>query len=186
MASHETLNDLYLDQLRDVYSAERQILDALPDMERAARSGELTGALRTHFQQTEEQVRRLERIFQALGERPGGEKCEAIEGILKEGKRELKNWRDAESKLLDAAIIATTQRVEHYEMAAYGTARALAQQLGRDSDAQLLQQTLEEEKNADRILTNVAASISPVPAAKMGATTGSSATSTGSGAAGAR
>jgi ferritin-like metal-binding protein YciE len=162
MANHETLNDLYLDQLRDLYSAERQILDALPDMEEAAKSTELRDAFLKHFEETKGQVGRLEQIFQALGEKPGGEKCEAIEGILKEGKKELKNWRDSRGELLDAALIAGGQRVEHYEMAAYGTARTLAERLGRTSDAALLQQTLDEEKNADRVLTKVSETLMPV------------------------
>ncbi len=161
MSSHDTLNDLYLDQLRDLYSAERQIVDALPEMEEAAKSSELRNAFHTHLQQTRGHVARLEQISQGLGEKLSGEKCDAIEGILKEGKKEMKNWKDAEARLLDAALIAGAQRVEHYEMAAYGTARTLAERLGRNPDAQLLQQTLDEEKAADRILTNIAESLLP-------------------------
>jgi ferritin-like metal-binding protein YciE len=168
MTNHETLHDLYLDQLRDLYSAERQILDALPELQKAAHSDELSNAFRTHFQETEGQVERLERIFDVLNEKPGGEKCEAIEGILKEGKKELKHWREAEPDLLDAALIASGQRVEHYEMAAYRTARTLAERLNRDTDAQLLQETLDEEKHADRLLTGIADSIMPASRSASG------------------
>jgi len=169
MANHETLKDLYLDQLRDLYSAERQIVEALPDMEEAAKSAQLRDAFVTHLEETKGHVGRLEQIFESLGEKAGGEKCDAIEGILKEGKKEMKNWRESPAELLDEALIAGGQRVEHYEIAAYGTARALAERLGRTNDARLLQQTLNEEKHADSVLTTISESLAPAASMSGGA-----------------
>jgi ferritin-like metal-binding protein YciE len=152
--AQQSLHDLYVEQLRDLYSAESQILDALPKMERAAVHSELQNAFRTHRQQTQEHVRRLERIFEQLGENPEGETCQGIKGIIKEGEKDMKAFSD--SDVLDAALIADAQRVEHYEMAGYGSVRAFATQLGRDEDRELLQQTLDEEEETDRLLTDLA------------------------------
>ncbi len=157
MPSNENLQSLYVDQLRDLYSAEYQILDALPKMVKQSHHRELADALDKHRQVTETQVQRLKDIFSDLNESPGGEKCEAMEGILKEGKREMGQWHDR--AVLDAAIIASAQRVEHYEMAGYGTARSLAQTLGLDRHADLLQQTLNEEGEADHTLSGIADSV---------------------------
>jgi ferritin-like metal-binding protein YciE len=157
MADNENLHSLYIDQLRDLYSAERQILDALPKMIKRSTHRELTAALEDHRTVTERQVDRLEQIFTLLQEKPGGEKCEGIEGILKEGNKELHHWHD--HAVLDAAIIASAQRVEHYEIAGYGTARSIAQVLGLPEHAAMLQRTLNEEEAADRALTGIADSV---------------------------
>jgi ferritin-like metal-binding protein YciE len=157
MATHENLQTLYVDQLRDLYSAERQILEALPKMVEHSTHRELQNALDHHRVVTEHQVDRLKQIFGDLKEKERGETCEAMQGLLKEGKRELEHWHDHD--VLDAAIIAAAQRVEHYEMAGYGTARTLAQTLGLQRHADLLQQTLNEEREADKTLTHIAESV---------------------------
>ena len=154
MARNESLQSLYVDQLRDLYSAENQILDALPKMVKQSSHRELADALDRHLHVTEQQVQRLNEIFADLNEAPSGETCEAMAGILKEGKKELSRWEDQD--VLDAAIIASAQRVEHYEMAAYGTTRTIAQTLGFERHADLLQQTLDEEGEADHTLTGIA------------------------------
>jgi ferritin-like metal-binding protein YciE len=152
--SLDSLKDLYVDQLQDLYSAENQILKALPDMEQRARHPELKTAFREHIQMTEEQVQRLERIFDDLGERPTGHHCKGMEGLIKEGKEMLDEKGD--SDVIDAGLIAAAQRVEHYEIAGYGTVRTYAEQLGRQNDAQLLQRTLDEEGETDKRLTRIA------------------------------
>lgn len=157
MAQNENLQSLYIDQLRDLYSAEQQILDALPKMVKQSAHRELQNALEHHREVTEHQVDRLKRIFGDLDESARGETCEAMLGIIKEGKKEMDQWHDHD--ILDAAIIASAQRVEHYEMAGYGTARTLAQCLGLNHHADLLQQTLDEEKEADQTLSNIALSV---------------------------
>ncbi|HEU4563782.1 MAG TPA: ferritin-like domain-containing protein [Gemmatimonadaceae bacterium] len=153
----DSLQDLYVEQLRDLYSAEQQILDALPKMIDASTHPQLKQGFELHQRQTEEQVRRLEQIFRDLGERPGGEKCDGMEGLLKEGKKMMKERGD--DNVRDAGIIASAQRVEHYEIAGYGSARNFALGLGRERDAQLLQQTLDEEGETDHKLTQIAESV---------------------------
>jgi ferritin-like metal-binding protein YciE len=150
----ESMQDLYLHELRDIHNAEKQILQALPKMAKAAKHQELRQAFEEHQRVTEEQVRRLETIFDDLGQKPGGKKCKGMEGLIEEGEEVLKE--DADPDVRDAALIAAAQRVEHYEIAAYGTARTYAQQLGFGNHAELLQRTLDEEGETDERLTKLA------------------------------
>jgi ferritin-like metal-binding protein YciE len=152
--AHETFNDLYVDQIRDLYSAETQIVDALPAMADAASHAELRNGFQRHLKQTQEHVRRLEQIAQRLGVEAGGETCKGMKGLLAEGKETFGKHTDR--NIRDAALIAAAQRVEHYEIAAYGCARTYANALGKSSDAALLQQTLDEEGETDKKLTQVA------------------------------
>jgi ferritin-like metal-binding protein YciE len=154
MATLQSLQDLYLDQLRDLHSAELQIVDALPKMIDAASHPELRQAFQTHLTQTEEHVRRIERICDGLGASPRGETCDGMKGLLKEGEKTMK--ARADSDVLDAALIAAAQRVEHYEIAAYGCTKTYARLLGRHDDVRLLQQTEDEEGQTDKLLTSVA------------------------------
>jgi ferritin-like metal-binding protein YciE len=150
----DTLEELYVEELRDLWSAENQILKALPKMIKAAGHRELKRAFTDHERVTRQQVRRLERIFKQLGKSPRGKKCVGMEGLLQEGSELMK--KKPEQDVLDAGLIAAAQHVEHYEMAGYGTVRTWAQVLGREDHAELLQQSLEEEKEADRLLTEIA------------------------------
>ena len=150
----DTPDKLYAHQLKDLYSAENQILDALPKVIRRVEDAELKQALQEHLEETRTQVKRLETIFEGLDFGPGGHKCEGMEGLIKEGKELLQE--ESEPRILDAALIGALQRVEHYEIAAYGTARTFAEKLGRKQDADLLTKTLEEEGKADRTLTQLA------------------------------
>jgi ferritin-like metal-binding protein YciE len=152
----ESLRDLYVDELKDVYNAEKQLLKALPRMARAASHDELRSAFEDHLNVTEEQVRRLETIFDDLGKPARGKKCLGMEGLIAEGKGMMEE--DMEPAVLDAALISAAQRVEHYEIAAYGTLRTYARQLGFENHAELLQQTLDEEGQADKLLTQIAES----------------------------
>ena len=152
----ESLRDLYLDELKDVYNAEKQLLKALPRMARAASHDELRSAFEDHLDVTEEQVRRLETIFDDLGKPARGKKCLGMEGLIAEGSEMMEE--EMEPEVLDAALISAAQRVEHYEIAAYGTLRTYARQLGYDNHAELLQQTLDEEGEADKLLTQIAES----------------------------
>jgi len=152
----ETIRDLYVEELKDLYDAENQITKALPKMAKAASATELKSAFEQHLKQTEGQVTRLERIFQKLEESPGGKKCKGVAGLLAEGEELIKE--DAEPEVRDAGLIAAAQKVEHYEMAGYGTVRAYAQLLGEKEAAQLLQQTLDEEGETDKKLTALAES----------------------------
>ena len=147
------LEKLYRDELADLYDAENQILKALPKLIDAATDGQLKTALQEHRKATEIQVKRLEQIFSDDG-RPAPKKCKGMAGLLAEGDDLLKE--DLEASVLDAAIIGAAQRVEHYEIAAYGTVRTFAQQLGKDTAVELLQETLDEEKEADALLTQIA------------------------------
>ena len=148
-----SLHDLYVEQLQDLYSAEQQIIKALPKMIEAAESEDLRSALNAHLEVTRNQATRIETICEELGEDPENEKCKGMEGVLKEGSDLLK---EVGEEVKDAAIIAAAQRVEHYEMAGYGTARTYAKLLGFDDAAGMLQQTLEEEKQADETLSELA------------------------------
>ena len=150
----DTLKDLYVHGLKDLYSAEKQILKALPQMARKAQDAELKQAFVTHERQTREHVTRLERIFADLGASPRGKKCEGMEGLLQEGKDLIQE--KPEPEVLDAGMIAAAQHVEHYEMAGYGTARTYAQQLGFRQHADILQRTLDEEGETDKLLTSLA------------------------------
>jgi ferritin-like metal-binding protein YciE len=152
----KTMDDLFLHHLKDIYYAEKQILKALPKMVKATKSPELAEAFETHRQETEGQVQRLEQIFEILDKPARGVKCEAIEGLIAEAKEVMDEAK--ESGVLDAGLLASAQAVEHYEIARYGTMRAWANQLGLSKAVKLLEQTLEQEKAADRLLTRLAES----------------------------
>ena len=147
----ETLHDLYVEELRDLYSAENQLLKALPKMARAATSTELREAFESHLAETEGQVERLDTIFAELGVKATGKKCKAMEGLIEEGKELMDE--DIDPEVLDAGLIAAAQRVEHYEIAGYGCVRTYANLLGYGEAARLLQETLDEEGSADKKLT---------------------------------
>ena len=150
----ESLRELYINELKDLYSAETQMVKALPKMAKAASSDELRQAFEEHLRQTSEQVSRLEQIFEELDEKPTGKKCLGMEGLVKEGAEVMKE--DYEDSVKDAGIIGAAQRVEHYEIAAYGTVKAFAEILGHDEHVSLLEQTLNEEKEADQKLNQIA------------------------------
>ncbi|MEP0548482.1 MAG: ferritin-like domain-containing protein [Rhodothermales bacterium] len=149
-----TLHDLYLHQLKDLYSAESQLVDALPDMAKEANHPDLKQAFSEHLQQTKQQKSRLEKIGKNLGEDLDGETCQAMKGLIKEGKEMIK--QKAADPVKDAGLIAAAQRVEHYEIAGYGTVCTFAEMLGRHDDLQLLKETLSEEKNTDDKLNKIA------------------------------
>ena len=152
----ESLHDLYVEELKDLYSAEKQILRALPKMAKKATHDQLRAAFEEHLEVTKEQVKRLETIFDELERSPRGKKCRGMEGLIEEGEEMMSE--DANPDVLDAALIASAQRVEHYEIAAYGTARTYADQLGLADHSRLLQQTLDEEGETDKRLTKLAES----------------------------
>ena len=171
----DSLRDLYVEQLKDLYSAESQILQALPKMAAKAKHADLRAGFELHQRQTQEHVRRLEQLFDRLGERPGGVTCEGMKGLLKEGEKTMKE--KADSDVLDAALIADAQRVEHYEIAGYGCVRTYARMLGRQDDVSLLQKTLDEEAATDEKLTQVAERVVNLDAAQSDrAATGASTT----------
>src|SRR5688572_26928404 len=149
-----TLHDLMVHELKDLYSAERQLVQALPRMSKNATSDELRTALDNHLAETEEHVTRLETIMESMGESPRGQKCEGMHGLIEEGKGLLKE--DADPEVLDAGIIVAAQKVEHYEIASYGAVCEYARMMGHTEALQLLERTLEEEKNADRKLNEIA------------------------------
>lgn len=149
-----TLSDLYVEKLKDLYSAEQQILKALPKMVKAATHGDLQKAFKAHLGQTEQHVARLDHIFEALAKSPHGKTCNGMKGIIEEGAELMKEELDP--NLLDAGLIAGAQGVEHYEMAGYGSARTWAEQLGYTQQATLLEQTLREEEDTDELLTQLA------------------------------
>jgi ferritin-like metal-binding protein YciE len=161
----DSLKELYVDELKDLFSAEKQLTKALPKMAKAATSVDLREGFEQHLEQTKGHVERLEEIFEQLEERPGGKKCMGMEGLIKEGSETMSE--DFSDDVMDAALIAAAQRVEHYEIAAYGTVAAYADLLGQSEHASLLRQTLEEEKETDKKLTelsediNVSAQASP-------------------------
>lgn len=156
---NEGLKELYIDELKDLYSAENQLVKALPKMAKAAASEELREGFEEHLEQTKEHVARLEKIFQALDESPKGKKCMGMEGLVKEGSEVIAE--DFEEAVKDAALIGAAQRVEHYEIAAYGTASEFARILGESEHVSLLEQTLEEEKETDQKLTELGKEINP-------------------------
>ena len=157
--NNKGLRELYIDELKDLYSAENQLVKALPKMAKAASSEELQQGFEEHLEQTQGHVQRLEKIFKSLNEGPKGKKCVGMEGIVKEGSEVM--GEDFEGALMDAALIGAAQRVEHYEIAAYGTACEFAQILGESQHASLLKQTLQEEKETDQKLTELAKDITP-------------------------
>ncbi len=149
-----TMEDLFVETLKDIYYAEKQILNALPGMVKKASDSKLKDALETHRQETEGQVDRLEKVFQLMNVPARGKKCDAIEGIIAEANEHMKDIGDPE--VLDAGMIGSAQAVEHYEITRYGTLIAWAKQIGRDDAIDLLEANLEEEKNADELLTEIA------------------------------
>ncbi len=152
------LSDLYKEELKDLYSAESQLVAALPKMAKAASSPDLKKAFESHLEETKVQIQRLEQVFEEIEGSPRGKKCKAMEGLVEEGAELIKEKADFEPAVLDAALIGAAQRIEHYEIAAYGTVRTFAQQLGYTKAVNLLQQTLDEESAADEKLTTLAVS----------------------------
>ncbi len=152
-----TLDELLLDQIRDLYDAEKQLVRALPKMVKAATSEDLREAIESHLEETRKQVLRLEEIFDELETPPKSKTCKAMKGLIEEGSEAAEE--DASEALVDLSVIAAAQRVEHYEISAYGTARAIARHLGQDKVASLLEETEEEEKAADTKLTEIATSL---------------------------
>jgi ferritin-like metal-binding protein YciE len=158
----ETLKDLYIHELKDLYSAENQIIKALPKMVEAANNKQLAAGFEEHLKQTKQHAARLEKILTSHDESTRGPKCEGMEGLVKEGDQLIKE--DADEEVRDAGLIAAAQRVEHYEMAGYGCARTYAELLGDRQGAQLLQTTLTEESDTDKKLTKLAKSVINVAA----------------------
>jgi len=152
------LKELYIDELRDIYNAKNQLTKALPKMAKAATSDELRAGFEEHLEQTKGHVERLERIFKELGEKPTGKKCKGMEGLVEEGNEMIKE-EELKGETLDAGLISAAQRVEHYEIAAYGCVRTYADLLGEDAAAELLEETLKEEKETDQKLTKLAEKI---------------------------
>ena len=153
----DSLRQLYVNELKDLYNAETQLVKALPKMAKASSNAELRQGFEEHLRQTSEHVSRLEQIFDMLGEKATGKKCLGMEGLVKEGAETMSE--DYEGAVMDAAIVGAAQRVEHYEIAAYGTARAFAEQLGENEHVSLLEETLEEEKLTDEKLTQLSEQI---------------------------
>jgi ferritin-like metal-binding protein YciE len=164
--SLDSLEKLFLEELKDIYNAEKQLLRALPRMAKAAESPELQQAFNKHTKETEGQVQRLERVFQELGQSARGKTCKGMQGLVEEGKEVME--KEGEGPVIDAALIASAQKVEHYEIAAYGCLRTYAQLLGLEQAVQLLQQTLEEEEATDKILNQLAESGINEAAASVG------------------
>jgi ferritin-like metal-binding protein YciE len=157
MMPNGALKQLYIDELKDLYSAETQMVKALPKMAKASSNAELRQGFEEHLRQTSEHVSRLERIFEMLEEKPTGKKCLGMEGLVKEGAETMQE--DYDGAVMDAALIGAAQRVEHYEIAGYGTVRAFAELLGEEEHASLLEETLKEEKQTDDKLTQLAEQI---------------------------
>jgi ferritin-like metal-binding protein YciE len=153
----ESIRELYINELKDLYNAETQLVKALPKMAKASSSDELREAFEEHLRQTSEQVSRLEQIFEMMDEKPTGKKCAGMEGLVKEATETMRE--KYEDSVMDAALIGAAQRVEHYEIAGYGTVREFAELLGEDEHVPLLEQTLEEEKQTDEKLTQLAQDI---------------------------
>jgi ferritin-like metal-binding protein YciE len=158
----DSLQKLYIEELRDLYDAENQLVKALPKMAKGASHQELKQAFKDHLDQTKEHVERLEEIFKRLDEKPTGKTCKGMKGLIEEGAEMLEE--DGDEAVLDAALIGAAQRVEHYEIAAYGTVRTFANMLGEQEAVELLQQTLDEEGETDKLLTELAESVVNVEA----------------------
>ncbi len=152
----DSLQKLFVEQLQDLYSAEKQLVQALPKMAKAASSPQLQQGFTTHLEQTKGHAERLEKMFKTLGSTHGSKKCKAMEGLIAEGQEMMQE--DATPEVMDAGLIAAAQRVEHYEIAGYGTVRAYARMLGQQEALRLIEQTLEEEKQTDEKLTQLAES----------------------------
>jgi ferritin-like metal-binding protein YciE len=153
---NQELKELYIDELRDLFNAENQLVKALPKMAKAAASADLQAGFEEHLEQTKGHVERLETIFKSLGEDPKGKKCKGMEGLVEEGSEAIQEY---EGSVRDVALIGAAQRVEHYEIAGYGTVIALAQELGEDKHVDFLEKTLEEEKETDAKLTTLSETI---------------------------
>lgn len=153
----DTLQQLYTDELRDLYNAENQLLKALPKMAKAASSEELKEAFEKHMEQTKSHVERLEEVFEELGEKPKGKTCRAMKGLIEEGLEILE--RDGDESVIDAGIIVAAQKVEHYEIAGYGSVRTFAHLIGQNKAAELLQTTLDEESETNELLNRLAESV---------------------------
>lgn len=162
--SMDSLKDLYIDELKDLYNAENQLLKALPRMAKKASAPELKRAFQDHLVQTEGHVNRLEKIFKGLGEKPTGKTCKAMKGLVEEGKEIIEE--DGDDSVLDAALIGAAQRVEHYEIAGYGVVRTFASLLGENTAVDLLQRTLNEEGETDKKLTALAETVINVEASE--------------------
>ncbi|HEY3704626.1 MAG TPA: ferritin-like domain-containing protein [Terracidiphilus sp.] len=154
MPKVDTVEKLFLNEIKDLYSAEKQITRALPKMAKAASSEELRQAFQTHLEETRGQIQRLERVFELIGAKASAKTCEGMKGLLEEGSEIIEEADEGEVR--DAGLIGAAQRVEHYEIAAYGTVRAIAQTIGNQEVADLLQQTLDEEGKTDKLLTKIA------------------------------
>jgi len=152
----QSLHDLYVEELKDLYSAENQLVKALPKMAKAANSESLKAGFQEHLEVTKQHVERLDQIFDKLGKSPRGKKCVAMEGLIEEGSEIISHKKEMDPSVLDAALIGAAQKVEHYEIAGYGTVRTFAKLLGEDEAAELLQETLNEEAETDEKLTALA------------------------------
>lgn len=153
----DSLQKLYVDELKDLYSAEKQLVQALPKMAKKASNPQLRAGFEEHLEVTKKQVERLDQIFERLERSPRGKKCKAMEGLIEEGKEMMQE--DMEPEVMDAALISAAQKVEHYEIASYGTVRTYARLLGAEEDARLLQLTLNEEGETDKKLSQLAESV---------------------------
>src|SRR5687768_13514808 len=160
------LQDLLVDNLKDLYSAETQLLKALPKVAKKVENEQLREAITLHVRETENQVKRLEQIFNKLGEKPTGKKCKGMEGLIEENKEMMEE--DAEADVMDAGLIVGSQKIEHYEIAGYGSAVTFAKLLGDEESARLLAQTLDEEERTDKKLTEIAESSINLEAAQGG------------------
>ena len=155
--SDSKFHELFMEELKDIYWAEKNLVKALPKMQKAATSEELATAIGDHLEETKGHVTRLEEIFEMMGKKPQAKKCEAMEGLIAEGQEVVADTEE-DTMVRDAGIIIASQKIEHYEIAAYGSLRTLATVMGATDAAKLLEQTLQEEKNADSLLTEVAES----------------------------
>ena len=160
----ESLQELLIEEMRDIYNAETQLTKAMPKMAKKASNPQLKKAFETHLRETENQIQRLQKIFDKLGKKPTGKKCAAMTGLIEEGKEMM--GEDMEEDTMDAALISIAQKIEHYEIASYGTVRTWAQVLGDEQTAKLLQQTLDEEGKTDKLLTELAESSINIEAAQ--------------------
>lgn len=154
MAKVDTVDKLFMNELKDLYSAEKQITRALPKMAKAATTEELREAFQTHLEETRGHIERLDRVFEILGAKASAKTCQGMKGLIEEGAEMMEEAEEGEVR--DAGLISAAQRVEHYEIAAYGTVRSIAQQMGQQEVADLLQQTLDEEGRTDKLLTKIA------------------------------
>ncbi|HSG38554.1 MAG TPA: ferritin-like domain-containing protein [Thermoanaerobaculia bacterium] len=152
----DSLRKLYIEELKDLYSAEKQLIQAIPRMAKKTKNQKLRQGFEQHLETTRMQLERLDRIFEMIGKAPRGKKCKAMEGLIEEGKEMMQE--DMEEDVMDAALISSAQKIEHYEIASYGTVRTYANLLGEKEHAKLLQQTLDEEGNMDKQLTQLAES----------------------------